>query len=84
MSRVGKCIDNGPMEAFWGTLKSEMFYGVKFDNLLILKRKIEEYIYFYNNFRLQSNLKGMTPNEHRYHAYSSFIYFKDLMCLLDK
>ena len=75
MSRVGKCIDNGPMEAFWGTLKSEMFYGVKFDNLLILKRKIEEYIYFYNNFRLQSNLKGMTPNEHRYHAYSSFIYF---------
>lgn len=75
MSRVGKCIDNGPMEAFWGTLKSEMFYGVKFDNLLILKRKIEEYIFFYNNFRLQSNLKGMTPNEHRYHTYSSFIYF---------
>ena len=90
MSRVGKCIDNGPMEAFWETLKSEMFYGVKFDNLLILKRKIEEYIYFYNNFikrkieeyiyfynnfRIQSNLKGMTPNEHRYHAYSSFIYF---------
>ena len=75
MSRVGKCIDNGPMEAFWGTLKSEQFYGVKFDNLLILKRKIEEYIFFYNNFRLQSNLKGMTPNEHRYHAYSSFIYY---------
>ncbi|MBN3524660.1 transposase family protein [Paenibacillus apiarius] len=21
MSRVGRCIDNGPMEAFWGTLK---------------------------------------------------------------
>ena len=52
-----------------------MFYGVKFDNLLILKRKIEEYIFFYNNFRLQSNLKGMTPNEYRYRAYSSFIYF---------
>ena len=26
MSRVGKCIDNGPMEAFWGILKSEMYY----------------------------------------------------------
>lgn len=26
MSRVGRCIDNGPMEGFWGTLKSEMFY----------------------------------------------------------
>ncbi len=23
MSRVGKCIDNGPMEGFWGILKSE-------------------------------------------------------------
>ncbi|GIP52966.1 hypothetical protein J42TS3_20010 [Paenibacillus vini] len=26
MSRVGRCIDNGPMEAFWGTLKCEMYY----------------------------------------------------------
>ena len=26
MSRVGKCIDNGPMEGFFGILKSEMFY----------------------------------------------------------
>ena len=41
MSRVGKCIDNGPMEAFWGTLKSEMFYGIKFENLNELKTKIE-------------------------------------------
>lgn len=23
MSRVGRCIDNGPIEAFWGTLKCE-------------------------------------------------------------
>lgn len=26
MSRPGMCIDNGPMEAFWGTLKSEMYH----------------------------------------------------------
>ena len=26
MSRISRCIDNGPMEAFWGTLKSEMYY----------------------------------------------------------
>ncbi len=25
MSRVGKCIDNGLMEGFWKTLKSESF-----------------------------------------------------------
>lgn len=28
--RVSKCIDNGPMEAFWGTIKSEMYYLNKF------------------------------------------------------
>ena len=27
MSRVGKCIDNGPMEGFWGILKWERYYG---------------------------------------------------------
>ncbi|MCY9652242.1 IS3 family transposase [Paenibacillus thiaminolyticus] len=26
MSRVGRCIDNGPMESFWGTLKCEKYY----------------------------------------------------------
>ena len=74
MSRVGKCIDNGPMEAFWGTLKSEMFYGIKFDGLDDLQSKIEEYIYYYNNERLQCKLKGMTPIEYRNHSYNA-IYF---------
>ena len=26
MSRVGRCIDNGPIEGFWGIIKSEMYY----------------------------------------------------------
>ena len=30
MSRVAHCIDNGPMEGFWGILKREMYYGKKF------------------------------------------------------
>jgi len=30
MSRVGKCIDNRLMEAFWVTIKSEMYYLNKF------------------------------------------------------
>ena len=41
MSRVGKCIDNGPMEGFWGTLKSESFYGLKFNDEQALLNKIE-------------------------------------------
>ncbi len=30
MSRVGKCINNGPMEGFWGILKRERYYGKQF------------------------------------------------------
>lgn len=68
MSRVGRCIDNGPMEGFWGTLKSEMFYGIKWNDEKKLKEAIIEYIDFYNNKRLQANLKGMTPFEFGNHA----------------
>lgn len=32
MSRVGRCIDNGPMEGFWGILKCEMFYLSNFND----------------------------------------------------
>ena len=30
MSRVARCIDNGPMEGFWGIMKREMYYGRKY------------------------------------------------------
>ena len=30
MSRVAHCIDNGPMEGFWGILKRETYYGKHF------------------------------------------------------
>ena len=68
MSRVGRCIDNGPMEGFWGTLKSEMFYGIKWNDEAILREAITKYINFYNNERFQANLKGMTPNQFGNHA----------------
>lgn len=68
MSRVGKCIDNGPMEAFWGTLKSEMYYLNKFYTIEALKEAIEEYIKFYNNKRLQAKLKCLAPMEYRNQA----------------
>lgn len=73
MSRVGKCIDNGPMEGFWGTLKSEMFYGIKYNNEVSLRAAIIEYIKFYNNERFQAKLKGMTPNQFGNHANSNLL-----------
>ena len=64
MSRVGKCIDNGPMEAFWGTLKSEMYDLNKFYTSDSLINSIEEYIEFY----FQAKLKCLTPMEYRNQA----------------
>jgi transposase InsO family protein len=65
MSRVGRCIDNGPMEAFWGTLKAEMYYLNRFHDYDSLKMAIERYIAFYNGNRYQSKLGGLTPMEYR-------------------
>ena len=65
MSRVGRCIDNGPMEGFWGIIKSEMYYLQKFHTFEDMKQAVDEYIDFYNTKRLQKNLKGLTPFEYR-------------------
>lgn len=65
MSRVGKCIDNGPMEAFWGILKCEKYYLHKFHTFEDLARAIDEYISFYNTKRLQKRLNGLSPVEFR-------------------
>lgn len=63
MSRVGKCIDNGPMEGFWGILKREQYYGKRFTDRATLIQIIEDYIYYYNNERLQRKLGVLTPME---------------------
>jgi putative transposase len=65
MSRVSRCIDNGPMEGFWGIIKSEMYYLHKFHTYEELKQAIDKYMDFYNMRRLQRNLKGLTPMEYR-------------------
>lgn len=63
MSRVAKCIDNGPMEGFWGILKRERYYGHRFTDRETLVSMIETYIDYYNNKRLQRNLGVLTPIE---------------------
>lgn len=61
MSRVGKCIDNGPMEGFWGIIKRERYYGKKFKSRNELIKMIENYMDYYNSRRLQRNLGVLTP-----------------------
>ena len=44
MSRVARCIDNGPMEGFWGLMKREMYYGKKYKTKgeLILEKGVKK------------------------------------------
>lgn len=65
MSRVARCIDNGPMEAFWGMMKSEMYYLHKFITYEDLEAAVSDYIDYYNNNRYQKRLNCMTPLEYR-------------------
>ncbi|MDM5338146.1 IS3 family transposase [Fictibacillus enclensis] len=68
MSRVGRCIDNGPMESFWGALKCEKYYLHKYETFEDLSQEIEEYIHFYNYERYQKRLNGLSPLEFRAEA----------------
>ena len=63
MSRVAHCIDNGPMEGFWGILKRERYYGRRFTCKRELVQMIKSYIYYYNTRRVQRNLGVLTPME---------------------
>ena len=65
MSRVGRCIDNSPMEAFWGTLKAEMYYLKRFNTYDELLLAVADYIAFYNHHRFQERLGGLAPAEYR-------------------
>lgn len=69
MSRKGNCIDNAPIESFFGHLKDEVDYKSckTFERLHSL---IEEYMRYYNNERQQWELKKMTPVEYRNHLLS--------------
>lgn len=71
MSRVSRCIDNGPMEAFWGMLKSEMYYLHKFNSYEELVEAVARYIDYYNGYRYQKRLKCMTPLEYRHYLQNS-------------
>lgn len=65
MSRVSRCIDNGPMESFWGKFKAERYNLRKYESYEELVADVRDYIRFYNEERPQRKFSGMTPLEHR-------------------
>ena len=66
MSRKGNCIDNAPIESFFGHFKDDVDYKSckTFEELHSL---IKEYVRYYNHQRKQWELKKMTPVDYRNH-----------------
>ena len=61
MSRVGKCIDNGPMENFWGIIKVEMCRLRNYETFEQLEEDIRRYIKFYNTERITLDMGLRIP-----------------------
>ena len=68
MSRVACCIDNGPQEALWGIIKTEMPKMFHYHDRDSLIESIRQYINFYNNERYQERFDSKTPMEVRTEA----------------
>ena len=70
MSRKANCIDNAPMESFFGHLKDELdIKGCKtFEELV---DKINQYMQYYNYHRYQWGLNKMTPAQYRDHLLAA-------------
>ena len=52
-------------ENFFGIMKSELLYAEKFDSPDDFLTVLDEYIDYYNNKRIKSRLKGMSPIKYR-------------------
>ena len=63
MSRRGNCWDNAPQESFFGHMKDEANLNPS-DQHDDIKKKIGDWIEYYNHERPQWNLRKLTPNEY--------------------
>lgn len=64
MSRRGNCLDNAPIESFFGHMKDELDLS-ECEDYLTVKEKVRKYISYYNNKRPQWDLNAKTPAEYR-------------------
>ena len=67
MSRVGNSLDNRDIEFWFSILKTELIYrlDIKKMSFAELKQAIADYIYYYNNVRIQKKLNWMTPVQYK-------------------
>jgi transposase InsO family protein len=69
MSRKGNCIDNAPIESFFGHFKDEVEYKTckTFEEL---RAMIAVYMEYYNSERRQWDKQKMTPIQYRDHLFT--------------
>lgn len=77
MSRKGNCLDNSPMENFFGLLKQEIYHGKVYRSYEELKTAIEDFIEYYNNSRMKEKLDWKSPVEYR----EGYMLHKDRLIL---
>lgn len=66
MSRKGNCLDNAPVESFFGHMKDELDL-TQCRSPYRVKAAVHEYVYDYNHHRYQWERKKMAPVEYRNH-----------------
>jgi putative transposase len=68
MSRKGNCLDNAPIESFFGLFKDHLdLRGCKTINEV--EKEVTKIVDYYNDVRPQAGLKKMPPSEYRRHFY---------------
>lgn len=65
MSGMGNCLDNLPMENFFGLLKQELYNGENFHSYEALEEAIKQYVQYYSENRMKENWGWMSPVEYR-------------------
>jgi putative transposase len=61
MNRPGKMNDNAHMESFFHSMKTESLHGLRLDTDDQLSTALRRYIAFYNQRRLHSSLRYLSP-----------------------
>jgi len=77
MSGKGSCIDNAPVESFFGHMKDELDYQscTSFDEL---RSRIDEYMRYYNHERMQWTRNKMSPVAYRNHLLTVGVGFQSV------
>lgn len=77
MSGKGNCIDNAPIESFFGHMKDELDYQLcaSFEEL---RSRIDEYMRYYNHERKQWTRNKMSPVEYKEHLLTVGVGFQSV------